>query len=254
MTETATAAEFAAFFRARLDRLAAVGRTVSFWWRDDDAIEPTAQLDRLIDQAEAADVPLGLAVIPKHAKSSLADRLAASPRVAVLQHGWQHENHEPVGSKAAELGNARPLDSVVGELRRGNARLHELFGARLRPVLVPPWNRISAEVAAARGDAGLVGLSTFNVADGTPHQVNCHLDPIAWKTTRGFIGWPKAGRILGDELGRRLDGSDEPFGLLTHHLVHDEELWQFVETFLAVAASHPAARWPELPEVFALPA
>jgi hypothetical protein len=33
---------------------------------------------------------------------------------------------------------------------------------------------------------------------------------------------------------------DEPTGLLTHHLAHDEAAWAFVDGFLAALRRHPA--------------
>lgn len=253
MTETTEMDAFAHALRSRLDTLAEMGRTVTFWWRDDDAVAAGEQLDRLIGSAERHGVPLGLAVIPKDATDALAARVGRSGLVEILQHGWRHKNHQPKGSKAAELGDARELGIVLAELRHGFTRLTALFGDRFRPVLVPPWNRIAREVAGERAAIGLVGLSTFGETDGEDRRVNCHLDPISWKTTRGFVGWPRAAHLIAEELDRRLAGSDEPFGLLTHHLVHDDALWQFVETFLGVAARHPVAVWPRVDRLFGLP-
>ena len=252
MTETSTRTAFIDAFRARLDRFADAGRTLDLWWRDDDAVAPTGALERLAGYSTKHEIPIGLAVIPKDATDALAIFVAGHSHLAVLQHGWQHKNHQPKGTKAAELGDARPLETVLTELRTGNRRLGDLFGDRFNRVLVPPWNRISDDVAATRIGAGLKGLSTFAAVKGAAHQVNCHLDPIAWKTTRAFIGWEKAGRIVAEELDRRIQGTDEPFGLLTHHLVHGEPLWDFVEAFLEASAGHPAVHWPEMNELFEL--
>ena len=54
--------------------------TLPFWWRDDDAIEPTPALDRLDALAATLDIPVHLAVIPDPARQSLAARVAASGR------------------------------------------------------------------------------------------------------------------------------------------------------------------------------
>jgi len=50
---------------AELDIWQSAGRSASFWWRDDDAIAATPELDRLL--ALAQDAPIGLAVIPAQA-------------------------------------------------------------------------------------------------------------------------------------------------------------------------------------------
>lgn len=253
------AAAFAAAVRRRLDALAAAGRRVAFWWRDDDAVAATPALDRLIAIAEAHGVPLALAAIPARAEASLAARLAGAPTVAVLQHGFAHANHEPAGSRAAELGGARPADAVLAELDDGRCRLAGLVGDRLLPVLVPPWNRIAPEIAARRREAGLTGLSTFTARTIDDHRLDAHLDPIAWKTTRGFAGFEKMLRVLDEELAARaaLAGgataaSVAPIGLLTHHLAHDEAVWTFTAAFVAAAANHPAADWPAIDAAFGL--
>ncbi|MBB4305074.1 peptidoglycan/xylan/chitin deacetylase (PgdA/CDA1 family) [Rhodobium orientis] len=243
---------FVALVTDRLDKAAAAGTRLSFWWRDDDAVAPSPALDRLLALRARYGVPLALAVIPEGAAAALAERLASEPAVAVLQHGWAHANHQPDGEKNAELGNARPADEVLAELARGRERLFGLFDDRLRPVLVPPWNRIAREVADRIPEVGLIGLSAFAEADGRPHLVNTHLDPVAWKTTRSFSGWDDAAATIAPEFDRRIAGDAEPFGLLTHHLAHDEALWHFVEVFLEVVARHPAVAWPDLDRLFGL--
>ncbi|MCW2307856.1 polysaccharide deacetylase family protein [Rhodobium gokarnense] len=245
-------ASFAAILTDRLDKAGETGTRLSFWWRDDDAVAPSPALDRLLALRARFDVPLALAVIPEGATQALAERLASEPAVAVLQHGWAHANHQPAGEKNAELGNGRPADKVLAELARGRERLSGLFGDRFRPVLVPPWNRIAADVADRIPQVGLTGLSTFARADGRPHRVNTHLDPVAWKTTRSFAGWDDAAATIAAELDRRIAGDAEPFGLLTHHLVHDAALWRFVEVFLEVTARHPAVTWPDTDTLFGL--
>ncbi len=245
----ATPAEFAAGFRALLDETAAAGRTVSFWWRDDDAVEPTPALERLIGIAERHGVPLALAVIPAGATEALGARVGRARNTFAIQHGWSHTNHQAAGSRAAELGDARPADAVLAELAAGRERLEALFPRRFLPVLTPPWNRIAPAVAERRHEAGLPGLSAFGALDGAPARIDTHIDPIAWRIDRGYIGDAKALAIAREQIAARRD-SAAPIGLLTHHLAHDDAVWAFVEAFVAVAASHPAARWPDLPALF----
>ena len=74
-----------------LDRWRDAGRVATLWWRDDDAVAPSAMLDRLV--TIAGTVPIALAVIPAEAESELvvwfsrAARSAAGPSLVVLQHG-----------------------------------------------------------------------------------------------------------------------------------------------------------------------
>ena len=255
MTDDGTE-DLAAGLSRRLDALAAAGRRVSFWWRDDDAAAVTPALERLLGLAAGSGVPLALAVIPEPAEEALARRLDAPDlhRLRVLQHGYRHRNHEPAGSRACELGPARAVDTVLAELAGGRDKLAALFSGRFLPVLTPPWNRISVEVAARRGDIGLPGLSTFASVERAGHRLDAHLDPIVWRSTRGYMGDARMLSLLDEEIAARQGlHADVPVGLLTHHLAHDEAVWRSTATFLAVAGRHPAARWPDLEAAFALP-
>jgi hypothetical protein len=237
-----------------LDRWGAVGRAATLWWRDDDASAPSPALDRLLALG-AGRAPVALAVVPEPAGEMLARRLATAPFARVLQHGWAHRNHRPAGERSAEYATDRPLAVMTDELARGRERLRDLFGARALPVLVPPWNRIDDAVVAALPALGLRYLSVFGPrAPGTPSVVNTHVDPIAWRAGRGFVGEEKALGALVRQLADRRSGTvddAEPTGLLTHHLVHDAALWRFLDRLLARTAAHPAARWLDAKNVFA---
>jgi hypothetical protein len=240
-------------FAALLDEAAARSLTLSFWWRDDDARTRTPQLERLLALASRHGLPLGLAVVPEGATSDLAVLLADQPEVSALQHGCRHQNHSPPDQKKMELGDHRPLPEIVRELRRGFETLRILLPDRFLPVLVPPWNRISDAVLHSRHEAGLTGLSTFGPAPaGVPGWVNTHLDIIDWKA--------RAPRTRADvfanasaEIERRMEAEPEPFGILTHHLAHEEESWDFLDELLGIAADHPAVTWPSIDLLFGLP-
>lgn len=234
---------------AELDAWCAAGRTADFWWRDDDAAEPTNALDRLL--ALAAPRPLTLAAIPASTGPALAARLAGLPHVTVIQHGVAHANNAPAGEKKSEFPAGAPVDRAVEDLAEARARMTALFGDRFAPVLAPPWNRIAGPVAAALARAGLLGLSGFaprraaTGPDGAMH-VNTHIDVIAWRAGGGFVGVDAALDQTVQHLRARREGSAdpaEPTGLMTHHLVHDEAVWNFVARFADAIDAHPAARW-----------
>ena len=231
-----------------LDRWGEAGRVARFWWRDDDAVAATPQLDALMRLV--GDVPLGLAVIPAVVERSLADALRARPYVAVLQHGWSHTNHQPEGKKS-EFPALRSPAEVAAELRAGADRLAALFGSRFVPILAPPWNRFAAEFLPLLGPAGIVALSTMapaptiQDANGIP-RIDAHLDPVAWKADRGFIETAPALELLLAHLrAQRLRGTEPAaaIGILTHHLVMDGAAAAFLEQLIAMLAAHPAARW-----------
>lgn len=242
---------------AELDRWRDAGRTATWWWRDDDATRPTPALDRLLALRGALGVPLAIAVIPARATAGLAERLRGESGAAVLQHGWAHDNHAPVGAPKAELGPERSVPFMLGELARGWLALEALFDAgTLRRALVPPHNRIAPALAEALPDAGYVGLSTYGARKRRIPglvQVNAHADIMDW-TARAFAGAEAALALVCAHLHARRTGQAdpaEPTGLLTHHLAHDEAAWAFTEKLLARFKAHPAAAFVHPRDLFA---
>ncbi len=243
-----------------LDLWAGAGTTATFWWRDDDAVEDTPALGRLLDLRDRFDVPLAIAAIPALADGTLARALAEVPATAVLQHGYAHRNHTPDQRAKSELGRDRTVSAVLADLSAGRARLDELFGVLWHPILVPPWNRIDEAVVAALPDEGYRGISAMaapGASDAVPglRRIDVHVDLIDWPTTRGFAG---DGVVLGAALAhlrqRRAGAADPtgPTGLMTHHLAHDDACWAFTDSFLAATLGHPAARWIDAPTAFGL--
>jgi peptidoglycan/xylan/chitin deacetylase (PgdA/CDA1 family) len=240
-----TAHDIRAPLRAELDRWQAAGKTARFWLRDDDAIEPTPALEKLLGLTGAAGVPLTLAVIPASTGEVLAARLADESHVLVALHGWSHTNHARPDEKKQELGAHRAADVVLGELRDGFEILQRLFGPQFISMLVPPWNRINGALIADLPELGLDVLSVYGAAKaGSPIPLlNTHVDIMNWHGIRG--GRPHD-ELLADvvaELRARFDDDAEPIGILTHHLVHDETAWAFLTDLLAETSTHPAVAW-----------
>ena len=243
-----------------LDLWADARRVAALWWRDDDAAEPGRPLSRLLDLASTHEVELGLAVIPMAATEALAPALAGHNHVAVLQHGYRHQNHAPAGAPAVECGGARPVDAVLAELSDGYRRLRQLLAPHLEPVLAAPWNRIDPPVLARLGEAGFAGASAVGPRRAMAGArglaiANVHVDPLNWKDGGRFAGLSKALSALTGELSARRTGvveAAEPLGLLTHHLVHDSATWAFLDRLFGLVAAHPAARWRGAREVFGL--
>jgi hypothetical protein len=249
---------------AELDAWALAGREATFWWRDDDAVEPTASLERLLALSAENGVPVAVAVVPGRSAAALSARLAATGGAATaLQHGYAHCNHAPPGEKKAELGSHRPAAAVCEELARGAALMAGLFESGALPILVPPWNRIAPELLPMLPDLGLSGLSTYGPralpepAKGLT-QANAHVDIMRWDAPRGFLGEAEAlGLLCGHLRARRntaMDGAGvdptEPTGLLTHHLAHDEAAWAFLARLMPLLRRHEAARAATVAEVF----
>jgi peptidoglycan/xylan/chitin deacetylase (PgdA/CDA1 family) len=245
-----------------LGRYQDTGQIATLWWRDDDAAAPSPALDCLLALSARHDVPLALAVVPVKAEDGLGKALESAPAVAVLQHGYAHQNYAATGEKKIELGPQRPAQVIVGELATGSLRLEALFGRRALPVLVPPWNRLAPFLLPVLPELGYRGLSQFGPrARVTPvqqlRQVNCHVDPIDWRAGTGFIGPQKAVAALVAHLALRLQAGDgaagsEPTGLMTHHAVHDEAMRRFLDGLLSLTRGHKAVRWLGAREVFGL--
>jgi hypothetical protein len=210
-----------------LERWRAADLSPRLWLRDDDAVEPSPSLDRLLDLARRHEAPLLLAVIPANATEALARRLHGEPLAVPCVHGWAHARHTPAPAKAMELGGDRPTRVVLDELVRGRERLRALFGARLSGILVPPWNRIAPDIAERVHECGFTALSTFDwrSTGTTLPEINTHVDIVDWHGGRGGrdLDWALA------ECTRRLaqarERGGEPVGILSHHLVHDEQAW-----------------------------
>ncbi len=239
-------------FTAELDAIAASGHTVVFWWRDDDATQPSAALDRLLRTAESHE--LALAVIPKSVTTALARHLEGADNITVLQHGFAHTNHAPATQKKAEFGAHRPLSVMLKEIDTGRARLEELFGDQFLPIFVPPWNRIADDLPAALMERGYRGVSCFGsgLSGGARRTIDCHIDPVDWRGNRGFVGDEIAlERLIGQLAARRTGAPREPLGLLTHHQDHDSGGWRFVEHLLEATRGHRAVEWRSVSRVAA---
>ncbi len=238
-------------FEAELTALHRAGRAVDFWWRDDDAAKITPALHRLTDLAASLGAPLALAVIPATLDPGLAAHLdAAAASTRVLQHGFAHRNHAPALEKKAELGPHRAIEAIGAEVRQGHETLAKAFDRRFLPIMVPPWNRVAETVVDALSDWGYTGLSTYGPCLAPrPRpglvQVNSHLDLMAWKPQRRFLGGEAlCATLTASVRARRAGGcnADEPIGILSHHLVHDGACWEFLEALLRRLTDHPGAR------------
>ena len=221
------------------------GLELPFWWRDDDAIAPTEALDQLASLSTATEVPVHLAIVPKDATEALARDL---PECFVpVVHGWSHVSHTPEGVKNAEFGTGRPASEALHDVSQGLARLRALFGDKLAPMFVPPWNRIAPDVVAGLAEAGFDAVSTYNprktaLAAPDVAQINTHIDPIFWRGHRGLVDtetlMSQTVTLLQDRRAGLTD-NHEPLGYLTHHLVHDADIWEFSRQFLQEICEGP---------------
>ena len=243
---------------SELDQWNFNGDEATFWWRDDDAQKSTPELETILALSTKYDVPVALAVIPDGSEPSLVKLVRGNPLVNVLQHGFSHSNHAPADQKKQELGNHREAEVIQQQLHEGLLLLSRQFGDQAIPVMVPPWNRISAEVTSLLAELDILGLSCYGqrqvseVAENL-WLVNSHADIINWKQNKSFIGEQQAITILVDHLQSKREGradQAEPTGLLTHHLVHDNASNDFLEALFMALDEHPAVTWLSAERVF----
>ena len=229
----------------------------TFWWRDDDATEPTPELDRLLKLSVTHGIPLHLAVIPHGATQALADRLIHAEHVDTLQHGWAHLNHEPKGQGASEMGASRDLALQRVDLARGWRRLSELNMPGLISGFAAPWNRVGPDTPALLGDLGYTLLST-SLQRNHGHSViglrlvNVHADPIRWRNGAEFRGTSQFLACVLDHLRLRRQGQvdrADPTGINTHHLETNEEVWRFLDRFCEEVGQ--SVRWVRMRDLLA---
>ena len=232
------------------------GRIVDFWWRDDDAARPAPALARLLTLAQTTSVPLALAVIPVQCEQETFE--AIGPTTTILQHGTDHRNRAAAGEKKTEFPAAEPPAAAIARLAAAKERLAVLARARFVPVLAPPWNRLPDALAPHLPAVGYRGLTRYGArtaalaAPGVV-QVNTHVDLIAWRAGREFAGeeacLTAALRHLEAKRAGRAD-PDEATGWLSHHALHDEAAWAFLERLFETSRSAGGVRWRSAPELF----
>ncbi len=227
------------------------GATATLWWRDDDAASPNAALSQLLNLEKTSGVPLALAVIPE-----LAQGEAIAGARHVIMHGCDHRNRAAAGEKKTEFPAPESDAQAIRRLASARARLAGLAGQRFIPVLAPPWNRLRESLVERLPEAAIRGLSRYGArsrSGGAVREVNTHVDIIAWRGARGFVGEEAALALLVQHLAARRRGSAdaaEPTGILTHHAQHDSGAWRFLERLFDETRRH-GARWADPRELFA---
>lgn len=252
--------------RRELDIWADSNLKAKFWVRDDDAFEPSPDLERLRDVAARFDTRIGLAVIPGMVTPGLREFLAENDRhFYPMPHGWKHINYNR-GRKPAEFGPDRPISSMIADAEFALQLFKECFSSS-QPIFVPPFNRITPALVRALPGVGYAGVSLMpnqlewkllrlgsrvlwrGVVRMTEFKsgprIDVHLDIIDWKARTA-----QKRKIISDLLVQQLRGRrlgllppDAPIGLLTHHLAHNEDIWQAIDDILGFLRSHKAVEF-----------
>jgi hypothetical protein len=134
-------------------------------------------------------------------------------------------------------------------LSQGFDRLTALHGSRFVPMLIPPWNRIDAGLIAQLPGLGYRVLSVFGPEKPAALPlINTHVDVMDWHGTRGG----RDPRTLALDIAARMRvmfDQGGTMGLLTHHLVHDDAVWDFMAALFQATANHPACRWTPVADI-----
>ncbi len=221
-----------------LARWREMGLTADLWLRDDDASKPSPRLDRLIALTAEFGIPVTMAIIPAQAGPAIAERLARETHFYPVVHGWSHANHAPSGQKRQELGPHRPRAAVLNDLAAGFTRMSEFHGERFVPMLVPPWNRIDPALLDDLPALGFRALSTFgNKLHSRPGLVvvNTHLDIVDSHAGNACRDHAWLAATLAKELAAARASGGRPVGILSHHMVSDDEAFRFLRDLFTVA-------------------
>jgi len=241
-------------WRALDDELARWPDVPALWLRDDDAASPAAALSTLLQLCAANNVPVCAAVIPAAVEPGFAAWLGEhEAAIAVVAHGFAHINHAPPAEKKAEFGDHRAPAVMAAELGMSLERLTDAFGGAARPVFVPPWNRLGSSARAALAEAGFRALSAKTQATHVPVTgvtvIDVDIDIIDWRGTRGYGGDECVVGALCTRLRtlRQQGRTNQPTGILTHHAVHDQAAWTFLQTLFNRTTAK--ARWLSVDDV-----
>lgn len=227
--------------------------TLRLWLRDDDAGPWTAPLAAWLDRLSGLGLPAALAVVPAWLEDRTAEAIAARPGLCVLQHGIAHADHAAPGAKKMELGGIADRDALRDGLRAGMECLRRAFGRRFLPVLVPPWNRIDADVEAMLPGLGYAAISTYHArqAPAVPGlaRVDTHLDVIDWRLRR-----LRPAAALDAGLERLAETRAEgPIGILGHHALLDDDALAAFGDWLDSLARRYRVEWLAPGDLFGRP-
>ena len=160
-------------------------KSVRIWWRDDDIVEDTKELRRLLDFSEKYNVPACRSVIPKHVSKEAINKIKSIDAISILQHGYAHTNYAKFGDPLNEFGTDRDLEIQIKEIRQGYIKLKDAFNDQFLPIFVPPWNHISSNTIKRLEEVGFIGISligktifNYNGLRNLSVQIDIH----SWET------------------------------------------------------------------------
>ena len=234
---------------------------VPFFVRDDDAGWGDDALWALLDRVAAAHVPVDVAVIPAAVTEALAGELnhrveearGGPGGLAVHQHGWTHDNHEPTGRKC-EFGPSRDPSEQREDLTRGRTVMVEAFGPDAGQVFVPPWNRCTPHTARLVHELGFQALSRDLSAGPAAvpglAELPVTVDWFARRRGGGSVDSTERGALLASAVravSSAAEGTDDggpaprAVGVMLHHAVTGSGDLTEVGELADLLSAHPHA-------------
>jgi len=211
------------------------GYHIQAWWRDDDVIDDTEELKKLISFSCLNKIPVNLAVIPQKLSNEAVILIKQYAHLSVIQHGYSHTNYANVGDPLNEFGLLRSLEIQLKEIRIGFEKLITAFGNQFVPVFVPPWGHIAESVIEQVSTIGIKGISLIGDHDKMyPNLINnnVHVDIHSWKTESdtSYEVIIRAYNQIIDDVNNKIkkEKSDDDcltIGILTHSQIMGNNDW-----------------------------
>jgi peptidoglycan/xylan/chitin deacetylase (PgdA/CDA1 family) len=227
---------------SELQQQLTASNSIELFFRDDDVDEDEPTLRRLLDLFAQKNIPVILGVIPAKLTDECINLLSQfTASIEIVQHGWQHINHELTGRKC-EFGSSRSFDEQLADIADGQARLHEAFGHNWFPAFIPPWNRCTPNTYQALEQLGFRVLSQLR--KDVPHtgfswqEISVTLDLYRWKDGATLRPQTELLQEIAQQLSQPL-----PIGIMLHHKVMDDEAFLFLEQLLKVLQQSLSVRF-----------
>lgn len=219
------------------------------FFRDDDVDEEEVTLRRLLNLFAARNVPIVLGVIPARLTTAGIELLQQfSGSIELVQHGWQHVNHELTGRKC-EFGISRSFAEQFDDLSRGQARMNEAFGQQWFPAFIPPWNRCTTVTEQALQQLGFRVLSKLHEKDSSAcaslPEISVTLDVYRWKDGAQLKPTAELWQAIAEQIQQ-----DLRIGIMLHHKVMGDEAFVFLEQLWDELKRFPIVRFHHLQDLW----
>ncbi len=218
-------------------------KTIDIFFRDDDVDIDEENLHRLLTIFADRKIPLIAGVIPKLLTGDCIKLLSEfSEFTELVQHGWQHKNHEIIERKC-EFGISRNYDEQLSDLAAGLKIMNDAFGENWFPAFIPPWNRCTETTHRALDEIGFRVLSKLRgsqppVTGFQFREISVTLDIFRWQNDATL----KSSEEMYEELSKQIvEGA--PIGIMLHHKVMTEDAFLFIEQLLDALKQMPSVKF-----------